>query len=364
MDGTWSANLYQFYLRVMQRLSSDLKLPFQMDSDLFSKGETIVHEAIREALVNALVHADYQGQGGIVVEKYIDRFEFSNPGCLLISMDQLLRGNISECRNKSLQRMFMMMGAAEKAGSGVDKIRQGWKSQHWRSPKVEELLQPDRVRWVLPMVSLIPEDSLNRLKTLIGNRFSSLGEIEIQALVTADIEGEVTNDRLRQITGKHPKDLTKLLQLLVAQKILTQESSGRWAKYHLQDNNSTDMVDAGYQHRPAGYQHRPAGYQHRPAGYHGELKPHHPSESSQNTLPELKNLKKRMQPSEMNKIILELCRNKYLTRHEIANILERHPTALHSKYLKPLVDQGLLRLRYPEKPNRADQAYISIPNAS
>ena len=32
--------------------------------------------------------------------------------------------------------MFTMIGVAEKAGSGVDKIRQGWNLQHWRSPIV------------------------------------------------------------------------------------------------------------------------------------------------------------------------------------------------------------------------------------
>ena len=75
---------------------TDLKLPFQLNADLFRKGETEVHEAIREALVNALIHADYQGQGGIVVEKLRDAFEFSNPGTLLVSFDQLLRA-ISCC---------------------------------------------------------------------------------------------------------------------------------------------------------------------------------------------------------------------------------------------------------------------------
>ena len=106
----------------MQKLSIDLKIPFQLNADLFRKGETIVHEAIREALVNALIHADYLGQGGVIIEKYKDRFEFSNPGSLLISIDQLLKGNTSECRNKSLQIMFTMIGAAERAGSGIDKI--------------------------------------------------------------------------------------------------------------------------------------------------------------------------------------------------------------------------------------------------
>ena len=142
LDGTWPGNLFQFYMRVIQRLAADLKLPFLLDRALIRKGETVVHVAIREALVNALIHADYQGQGGVVIEKYQDRFELSNPGSLLISVEQLLRGNISESRNKSLQTMFTMIGAAEKAGSGVDKIRMGWNSQHWRSPIIREEMQP------------------------------------------------------------------------------------------------------------------------------------------------------------------------------------------------------------------------------
>jgi len=167
IDGTWPGNLFQFYQLVIQRLFSDLKLPFQLDDNLFRKGESVVHESIREALVNALIHADYRGMGGIVIEKYQNCFEFSNPGSLLISLDQLFNDNMSECRNKALQTMFTMIGAAEKAGSGVDKIRRGWESQHWRQPIVRELMQPDRVRWTLSMISLIPEESLDRYSNIL-----------------------------------------------------------------------------------------------------------------------------------------------------------------------------------------------------
>jgi hypothetical protein len=59
--------------------------------------------------------------------------KFSNPGSLLVSQVQLLQGGVSECRNKSLQLMFQLMGGGDKAGSGMDKIRAGWRAQHWRS---------------------------------------------------------------------------------------------------------------------------------------------------------------------------------------------------------------------------------------
>ncbi|MGN7611067.1 hypothetical protein ACQZV8_03170 [Magnetococcales bacterium HHB-1] len=69
---------------VLRRLALDIRCPFALDDQLIRKGEKIVHEAMREALVNSLIHADYQGQGGVVVIKKMDRFEFSNPGALLI----------------------------------------------------------------------------------------------------------------------------------------------------------------------------------------------------------------------------------------------------------------------------------------
>ncbi len=350
LDGTWSGNLFQFYIRVIQKLGADLKLPFQLDNVLFRKGETIVHVAIREALVNALIHADYQGQGGIVIEKYENRFEFSNPGSLLISLEQLLHGNISECRNKSLQTMFTMIGAAEKAGSGVDKIWMGWNSQHWRSPMVREQVQPSRVRWTLPMMSLIPDESLDRLKKRFEKEFSKFNKLEIQALVTADVEGSVDNARMRQITDSHAADMTQLLQSLVSKGILSQKGRGRWTCYYLP--STSDSV-----HKSSDSVHKSSDSVHKdPDSIHKQEIP----EDQWATLldladPARKN--RRLLPLEMEKIILNLCDNQWLTRRQLSQLLERNPDGLRSRFLTQMVGHGLLQLRYPNKPNRADQAY-------
>ena len=361
MDGTWPANLFQFYLRVIQRLSRDLQLPFRLGTDLFRKGETIVHEAIREALVNALIHADYQGSGGIIIEKYPNRFEFSNPGTLLISLEQLLQGNISECRNKTLQTMFMMIGAAEKAGSGVDKIRRGWESQHWRSPLVREQVQPDRVLWVLPMISLIPEESLQRLRQLFGKRFTRFSQVEVQALVTADIEGAVDNGRMRQITGSHASDMTRILQGLVGKKALIQEGRGRWSRYRLPAGHTDNSL-----HNEDHSVHNGSHSVHN-----GDHSVHNGSHSVHNGKMDSEiwetllliaapaREKRRLDTSLMEKLILELCRNRWLSRREISELLQRNPDGLRSRFLTPMVEHGLLRLRYPDKPNRTDQAYTA-----
>ncbi len=355
VDGTWNANLFQFYLKVIQRLAADIKLPFQLNSDLFRKGETEVHEAIREALVNTVIHADYQGQGGIIVEKYRDRFEFTNPGTLLISFDQLLRGNVSECRNKALQNMFMMIGAAEKAGSGVDKIIRGWTSQHWRYPIVREQVRPDRVYWQLPMMSLIPEESIQRLQRRFGEKFNLFNKVEVQALVTADVEGIVDNARLRQISGEHTSEITRILQSLVARGALYQEGQGRWSRYRL-----TGIIDSV--HKAVDSVHKTIDSVHKLAESAHSTKH---SEHEQTLMADLEYLasparnNQRLEPKQMELLILKLCQDRWLSRNQLAELLRRNADGLRARFLTPMVEHGLLRLRHPDKPNRADQAYTA-----
>ena len=94
-DGTWEANLFQFYKRVWPKLSAGLPTPFQLEGDM-RRDETPAHVALREAVVNALIHADYSAPGGVVLERYPDRFVFENPGTMLVSFEQFRRGGVSE----------------------------------------------------------------------------------------------------------------------------------------------------------------------------------------------------------------------------------------------------------------------------
>lgn len=246
-DGMWEANLFQFYQRVWPRLISDLKVPFRLEGGI-RKDETPVHVAVREAFVNALVHADYAAPGGIVIERYPDRVVMENPGTLLISMEQVRRGGISECRNKALQQMFMMIGGGERAGSGFDKIQSGWKSQHWRAPHLVNQFRPDRVILQLPMISLIPEETLEVLHRSYGECFRQLSEPEVQALVTASLEGEVTNGRLQELLGMHRAEITKLLQGLCQKGFLVSDNKRRWARYQILtgDPSRADSICESY----------------------------------------------------------------------------------------------------------------------
>jgi ATP-dependent DNA helicase RecG len=351
-DGTWTANLFQFYQRVVVRLTADLKNPFQLQPNMVRKDDTPVHEAVRETFVNAIIHADFRGQGGIIVEKYRDRFEFSNPGTLLLPVEQILRGGVSECRNRLLQTMFSLLGYGEKAGSGFDKIRQGWASQNWRLPIIEETQRPDRVQVVLPMVSLLPEESLGRIKGRFGTKFKKLSPLEVQALVTADLEGGVSNLRMRQICSEHPTELTKLLQSLVSRGFLQQDGRGRGTTYRLPGPDSS--------HKEGDSSHSGDSSHKLPINSSHKLE-----EIPAKELKKLKALAapafagKRLAPQETRRIILGLCRGRFLTANDLGELMNRTPQNLRGRFLTPLVEEGLLLRKYPAEPNRPDQAYTT-----
>ncbi len=96
------------------------------------------------------------------------------------------------------------------------------------------------------MVSLIPDDSLERLKDLFSSKFRRFSKLEVQALVTADLEGLVDNARIRQLTGGHTAEMTAVLQGLVRKAALIQEGYGRWTPYRMFLERLERKVDDGH----------------------------------------------------------------------------------------------------------------------
>jgi ATP-dependent DNA helicase RecG len=69
-----------------------------------------------------------------------------------------------------------------------------------------------------------------------------------------------------------------------------------------------------------------------------------------NKIAETAQLNKRLSPKEMESIILQLCKDYWLTRKQMSDLLQRNPDSLHSRFLTSMVEHGLLQLRYPDKP--------------
>ncbi|MFV0520711.1 MAG: RNA-binding domain-containing protein [Lachnospirales bacterium] len=85
-------------------------------------------EAIREALLNAIVHRDYSFSGSIIINQYEDKIEFVSLGGLVsgLSLDAIYNG-ASQSRNEKLANLFYRMKLIESYGTGVSKIKNSYK---------------------------------------------------------------------------------------------------------------------------------------------------------------------------------------------------------------------------------------------
>lgn len=64
----------------------------------------------------------------ILIVKEPAGFLFRNPGLMRVPTEQALRGGESDCRNRTLHQLFLMINFGERAGSGIPIICQGWET--------------------------------------------------------------------------------------------------------------------------------------------------------------------------------------------------------------------------------------------
>ena len=230
IDGNWENNLFNFYMKVINKLVEGLPIPFRLEG-IVRVDDTPVNRALREALVNTLIHGNYSIEGTIKVMKFRNRFEFHNPGNLRIPVSDVYSGGISKCRNKNLQKMFRLIGFGENIGSGFPKILKAWYDQKWSEPILEENFRINEVVLKMSMISFVPEVYREKLKLMYGNSLDSLNTDEVKILLAAITEGEVSNARVQCILDMHSKDISDLLRSMVNRGLLVEEGFGRGKKY-------------------------------------------------------------------------------------------------------------------------------------
>ncbi len=143
-DATWSGNIIDFYFRIYDKVTSSVKVPFMLDERGLRINETRVHKALRELLANALIHADYHGRQGIVIEKRFRRLMFRNPGCLRMSKEAAIGGGRSDARNSRIFNIFALINIGERSGTGLSDIYSIWKEYGYEEPTITETYQPDQ----------------------------------------------------------------------------------------------------------------------------------------------------------------------------------------------------------------------------
>jgi ATP-dependent DNA helicase RecG len=398
LDGKWSGNLYDFYRRVYLKLTADLKVPFRLEQGE-RKDETPVHEALREALANVIVHADYSDRASVLVVKRPDMFGFRNPGLMRIPAEIARKGGESDCRNRTLHKMFRLVGVGEQAGSGIPKILQDWSSQHWSPPKLYEVAEPyNQTLLELRMIDLFPKWVLELLRDVYGARFDSLDHAERVALALAAAEGTVTHARLRAVSQGHPVDLSKTLQYLVQERFLA-STGGRGAVYHLHgfvpptadevfgpvkqhylDLRSQDSAPSSPDSTPRSPDFPPSSPDpgkieppNTPRDANGcfvsyalglpivdDLEALTPAfRSALESLATLPRQKKAVERTVLMDVLLKLCARQYITLRCLAALVSRNPESLRDSYLTGLVKEKKLELAFPTTPNHERQAYCA-----
>ena len=384
-DGSWSGNVYDFFRKVYQKLTVELKVPFQLQNGQRIE-DTPVHEALREALVNTLIHADFSGRTSVLVVKRPDMFGFRNPGLLRIPLAQAMAGGTSDCRNRRLQTMFQLVGYGDHAGSGLPKIYHNWAGQHWRRPVLYQLYEPEQTLMELRMASLLPTDAVAELEAHLGPRFANLSEPERLALVAAATDGMLNHSRFREICTDHPSDITKMLGRLVKDGLLVSAGVGRGMVYFLpwQDRRSAGLFGAENALLQQDLALLPPQLNTEPPQLSAE--PPQPnteppqlntsgqeiptlyldwgqlSETAQHELTDLAlpvSQQARTAQAVLHAVIFDLCRNRFLGRRVLAHVLNRNPDDLLRRTLNPLVDDGRLKTAFLSKSNPR-QAYTTV----
>lgn len=195
-------------------------------------------EALRELLLNAVVHRDYKSASDIVVKIFDDRIVFTNPGKLFgkLRVEDLERDDyVSSLRNRLLAEAFYLTGDIERYGTGFVRIREFLSSYPEISLHFEEMgdffkveLRP--VAQVTPPVTppIIPITDLERrILMLLSNEPTSS---------SSDLAGVLSmrRDTVKEYLGR-----------LKARGLLVREGSPRMGRWLLTDAGRTALADAG-----------------------------------------------------------------------------------------------------------------------
>ena len=170
--------------------------------------------ALREALVNALVHRDYErSTGSVAIEIHSDRLVFVNPADLPENWTEVdaQQGHISRLVNPSIANVFLFRGYMEQMGSGIPAIIRACKEAKAKAPTwrmkdgILQLTMYLSMTWEQPKTS--PREKVILDHMVLGRHYS-IGELARVAEVTErqlrrDLQELMTQGRIQRV-GKGP----------------------------------------------------------------------------------------------------------------------------------------------------------------
>lgn len=176
-------------------------------------------DAIREAMMNCLVHRDYSYSASTLVSVYDDRMEFVSIGGLPsgIAMDDIMLG-LSVCRNPKLAAVFYRLNLIEAYGTGIPKIMRAYEKSGLK-----------------PVIETTP----NAFKITLPNRNAAAGAAkpvtgaEEAILAYVREHGHITRRETDALLGVSQTTSSRILKRMTETGLIRQEGAGRRTKYTL-----------------------------------------------------------------------------------------------------------------------------------
>lgn len=225
-SGDWSGNVFDFFSKVYRKVTSDFKVPF-MTEGAYRVEETPKHLAVREAIANCLVNADFFQGWSVVIEKYPDRIEIANPGTIIPGKDQMLRGGISEPRNKTMLKIFNLIGVGEHAGSGVPEIYEVWENEGLDKPIVEEQFGanvPDRTKLILPLAHVSNNEIERSFERSLSEVLSEKDIVKLRPIIDyLETHDGISPQTAKSLINKSEATVRRYLKILVESGLVVQQ---------------------------------------------------------------------------------------------------------------------------------------------
>lgn len=177
-------------------------------------------EALREALLNSLIHRDYSFSASTLISVYDDRIEFVSVGGLPIgiTLEDIMLG-LSICRNPKLAAIFYRLELIEAYGTGMPKIVKSYAGTGLE-PKIEV--------------------TNNAFKVTLPNRNTAVKESKSSGAEKTNEErildligqnGEIVRSDVDRLLNVSQPTASRILKNMVSNGMLYQEGSGRKTKY-------------------------------------------------------------------------------------------------------------------------------------
>lgn len=191
--------------------------------------------AVRESLLNLLVHRDYSFSASAFIRIYEDRIEFVSVGGLMpgIELEDIMEG-ISVCRNQDLANVFYRLHLIEAYGTGMEKIMKAYEGMK-EKPEIQTTKNAFKI--ILPNINakyMLENSSVWTTKTdtnSIMETEASLSEAEEKILEYVREHGVITKNDVISLLEVSASTASRTLRKMVKNSLLKQNGKARSTNY-------------------------------------------------------------------------------------------------------------------------------------